>query len=57
MEAFHAAISANPSSPAAAAGLERLEKLMRGIDPDDEEGVGGEGAGVGMEHDGMEDGD
>lgn len=34
MEAFHAAISANPSSGAAAEGLERLEKLMRGMDPD-----------------------
>lgn len=38
MEAFHAAISANPSSAAAAAGLERLEKLMRGMDPDLGEG-------------------
>lgn len=37
MEAFHAAISANPSSALAAAGLERLEKLMRGMDPDMEE--------------------
>jgi len=45
MQAFHAAISANPSSAGAAAGLERLEQLMRGAD---EEGVDEEGV-VGME--------
>ena len=34
---YHTAISLNPSSAAAAQGLERLEKLMRGVDPDLEE--------------------
>ena len=34
---FHTAISINPSSTGAASGLERLEKLMRGVDPDEEE--------------------
>jgi len=34
---YHTAISINPNSSAAAAGLERLEKLMRGVDPDAEE--------------------
>ena len=31
---YHTAISLNPASTAAAQGLERLEKLMRGVDPD-----------------------
>jgi hypothetical protein len=34
------AISLNPNSTAANAGLERLEKLMRGIDPDAEDSDG-----------------
>lgn len=34
---FHAAISINPSSATATSGLERLEKLMRGVDPDAED--------------------
>lgn len=34
---FHTAISSNPTSVAAANGLERLEKLMRGVDPDAED--------------------
>ncbi len=37
---FHAAISTNPHNAAAAAGLERLEKLLRGMEPDG--GVEGE---------------
>lgn len=38
--------SLNPSCAKASRGLERLEKLMRGVDPDDEEG-GGSGGGSG----------
>lgn len=37
LAAYHHAISINPNSAAAATGLERLEKLMRGADPDLEE--------------------
>ena len=31
---YHAAISLNPQSEAANAGIDRLEKLMHGVDPD-----------------------
>jgi anaphase-promoting complex subunit 7 len=31
---YHAAISLNPTSDAALAGIDRLEKLMHGVDPD-----------------------
>ena len=34
---YHTAMSINPNSTHAAAGLERLEKLMRGVDPDADE--------------------
>jgi anaphase-promoting complex subunit 7 len=40
LSCFHMAISLNPNSTAANAGLERLEKLMRGIDPDAEDSDG-----------------
>lgn len=39
LAAYHHAISINPSSTEAQVGLERLEKLMRGADPDAEEAV------------------
>ena len=39
--------SLNPSCAKAARGLERLEKLMRGVDPDEDEvSVAGDGEGV-----------
>lgn len=40
---FHTALAINPKSEDAKSGLERLEKLMRGIDPDKEEEGEGEG--------------
>lgn len=36
LECYHVAISMNPQNGMAIQGLERLEKIMRGIDPDDE---------------------
>jgi hypothetical protein len=33
---YHTAMSLNPLNEAARAGLERLEKAMRGVDPDDD---------------------
>lgn len=36
LECFHVAISLNPQNMIAIQGLERLEKVMRGIDPDEE---------------------
>lgn len=38
--------SLNPSCPKAARGMERLEKLMRGVDPDDDDVDVGEGDGA-----------
>lgn len=52
LECFHVAISMNPLNVLSLQGLERLEKIMRGVDPDeemddeaedDEEHEGGEG--------------
>ncbi|CAM9877479.1 unnamed protein product [Ascophyllum nodosum] len=43
LESFHFAISLNPSCTNATQGLERLEKLMRGVDPDDEDEDGESG--------------
>jgi anaphase-promoting complex subunit 7 len=46
---FHTAISINPACTAAATGLDRLEKLMRGQDPDEQEdmdGVSGDAEGL-----------
>jgi tetratricopeptide (TPR) repeat protein len=37
LECYHTAISMNPHNGLAAQGLERLEKIMRGLDPDDDE--------------------
>ncbi|EED90050.1 predicted protein, partial [Thalassiosira pseudonana CCMP1335] len=37
LECFHTAISMNPQNGLAVQGLERLEKILKGIDPDDEE--------------------
>eukprot|EP00903_Cladosiphon_okamuranus_P008735 g8367.t1 len=37
LESFHFAISLNPGCAKAAEGLERLEKLMRGVDPDEDD--------------------
>lgn len=42
---FHTALAINPKSEDAKIGLERLEKLMRGIDPDKDD-VEGEGSDV-----------
>jgi len=36
LECYHTAISMNPQNGLAIQGLERLEKIMRGVDPDDE---------------------
>eukprot|EP00904_Undaria_pinnatifida_P001371 jgi/Undpi1/11234/HiC_scaffold_30.g13532.m1 len=43
LESFHFAISLNPTCAKAARGLERLEKLMRGVDPDVDEASGSYG--------------
>jgi len=37
LECYHTAISMNPHNGLAVQGLERLEKIMRGLDPDDDE--------------------
>ncbi|CBJ30595.1 Putative subunit of the Anaphase Promoting Complex [Ectocarpus siliculosus] len=37
LESFHFAISLNPSCVKASQGLERLEKVMRGMDPDEDD--------------------
>ena len=37
LECYHTAISMNPLNGLAVQGLERLEKIMRGLDPDDDE--------------------
>jgi len=37
LECYHTAISMNPHNGLAVQGLERVEKLMRGLDPDDSE--------------------
>jgi len=37
LECYHTAISMNPHNGLAVQGLERLEKIMRGLDPDDSE--------------------
>ena len=37
LECYHVAISMNPQNGLAIQGLERLEKIMRGVDPDEEE--------------------
>lgn len=43
---YHTALSLSPGNSIALAGLERLEKLMRGIDPgEDDEGEGDDGDG------------
>ena len=34
LASYHAALSLNPASDAALTGLDRLEKLMAGVDPD-----------------------
>ncbi|CAM9599204.1 unnamed protein product [Ectocarpus fasciculatus] len=53
LESFHFAISLNPSCVKASQGLERLEKVMRGMDPDEDDDamvsdqVGGDGGGDG----------
>ena len=41
LASYHAALSLNPASDAALTGLDRLEKLMAGVDPDlsDEHGA------------------
>jgi|MDSY01.2.fsa_nt_gb tetratricopeptide (TPR) repeat protein len=39
---YHTAMSLNPSNAQAKAGLDRLEKLMRGVDPDQDENSQGE---------------
>mmetsp|Transcript_39327 Transcript_39327/g.82222 ORF Transcript_39327/g.82222 Transcript_39327/m.82222 type:complete len:341 (-) Transcript_39327:170-1192(-) len=36
LECYHVAISMNPQNGLAIQGLERLEKIMRGVDPDEE---------------------
>jgi len=36
LECYHVAISMNPHNGMAVQGLERLEKIMRGVDPDEE---------------------
>ena len=40
LECFHTAISLNPQNGLAIQGLERVEKLLNGIDPDEEEEMG-----------------
>ena len=42
LECYHVAISLNPQNGLATQGLERLEKIMRGVDPDDEMDEDGE---------------
>lgn len=37
LQCYHTAISMNPHNGLAAQGLERLEKIMRGLDPDDDD--------------------
>ena len=34
LECYHTAISLNPQNGLASQGLERLEKIMKGLDPD-----------------------
>eukprot|EP00804_Cyclotella_cryptica_P028712 CCRYP_008218-RA/>CCRYP_008218-RA protein AED:0.30 eAED:0.30 QI:0/-1/0/1/-1/1/1/0/691 len=43
LECYHTAISMNPHNGLAMQGLERIEKLLKGIDPDEEEEMGEEG--------------
>ncbi|CAM9332755.1 unnamed protein product [Pylaiella littoralis] len=43
LESFHFAISLNPNCDKASQGLERLEKLMRGVDPDEDDAEAGDG--------------
>jgi anaphase-promoting complex subunit 7 len=42
LECYHVALSLNPRNGLAAQGLERLEKIMRGVDPDEEMDEDGE---------------
>jgi len=42
LECYHVAISMNPQNGLAMQGLERLEKIMRGVDPDEEMDEDGE---------------
>lgn len=42
LECYHVALSLNPRNGLAAQGLERLEKIIRGIDPDEEMDEDGE---------------
>ena len=42
LECYHVAISMNPQNGLAIQGLERLEKIMRGVDPDEEMDEDGE---------------
>jgi anaphase-promoting complex subunit 7 len=37
LECYHTAIAMNPQNGLAARGLERIEKILKGIDPDEEE--------------------
>jgi anaphase-promoting complex subunit 7 len=40
LECYHTAIALNPQNGLAQQGMERLEKMMSGIDPDDEDEIG-----------------
>ena len=42
LECYHVAISMNPQNGLAIQGLERLEKIMRGVNPDEEMDEDGE---------------